>query len=313
LSISNIAVIIIAKNESKSIESCLVSIFNQSVKPLEVIVVDGRSTDDTVEKARKFPVKILIESGNTSPSNARNLGVHNANSDIVLVMGADAELDQDCIKNAIKYFEDPNVIVVIPTLQIRIHNRLEEIQRDWFWGTRSRIRTPRGTGSSIQFVRKEVYLKVKFDTKIGFGDDSDFRRRMKKMYEGRPEKIIKVADSKILVDLPHSISEMAEQYMWYGRTSLRYYLRYHTWDAILRLGSMLMPSIFFFSFIVTLAIPKFIYITIMLFALVIIRNLTICIRSGKSNFIEFMLFDLLRSFLYVVGVFQSIFVKRIGR
>ena len=51
-----ISVIIPVKNEENKIERCLEAVFNQTIKPFEVIVVDGHSTDKTVENARKFPV-----------------------------------------------------------------------------------------------------------------------------------------------------------------------------------------------------------------------------------------------------------------
>ena len=50
-----ISVIIPVKNEEAKIEQCLEAVFNQTIKPYEVIVVDGHSTDRTVENAKKFP------------------------------------------------------------------------------------------------------------------------------------------------------------------------------------------------------------------------------------------------------------------
>jgi len=312
LSESNVSVIIITKNESSVIENCLTSIFNQSVKPLEVVVVDGRSTDDTVEKARRFPVKILEETGQTSPSNARNLGVQHANGEIVLILDADTELFHDCIRNALKYFDDPNVIVVIPSLEISIHTHLEEIQQKWLYGTRSRFRSGIGTGYSIQFIRKDVYIRVKFDSSIGYGDDGDFRRRLVKLY-GESQRIIKAQDSKISVNLPHSFSEMASQYLWYGRTSLKYYIKYQYIAAFIRLGSLLMPPLLFISGILTFFLPSVIYLSILILILLIARNIIVCIRSRSTYFFEFVFFDFMRSFFYFLGLLQGFFFKKTGR
>lgn len=44
-----ITVIIPVKNEEEKIEQCLEAVFNQTIKPFEVIVVDGHSGDQTVE------------------------------------------------------------------------------------------------------------------------------------------------------------------------------------------------------------------------------------------------------------------------
>ena len=49
-----ISVIIPVRNEAEKIKQCLQAVFNQALKPFEVIVVDGHSIDGTVENARKF-------------------------------------------------------------------------------------------------------------------------------------------------------------------------------------------------------------------------------------------------------------------
>lgn len=57
-----ISLIIPVKNEEDKIERCLEAMFNQTIKPYEVIVVDGHSTDNTMENAKKFPVKTFHKS-----------------------------------------------------------------------------------------------------------------------------------------------------------------------------------------------------------------------------------------------------------
>ncbi len=56
-----VSVIIPVRNGAAKIERCLEAIQFQSLKPSEVILVDGHSDDGTVEKAGKFPVRILYE------------------------------------------------------------------------------------------------------------------------------------------------------------------------------------------------------------------------------------------------------------
>ena len=51
--------IIAAHNEEKYIERALKSVFNQTLKPFEVIVVLDRCTDRTGEIARRYPVTIV--------------------------------------------------------------------------------------------------------------------------------------------------------------------------------------------------------------------------------------------------------------
>jgi hypothetical protein len=227
-------------------------------------------------------------------------------------MGADTEMEKDCISNALGRFENPNTIVVIPTLEIKVHSRLEKIQRNWFWGTRSRLRTPYGTGSSIQFIRRSAYLKVKFDTTFGFGDDSDFRRRLLKVYT-ESDAIMRADDSKIYVDLPHTLSEMSSQYMWYGRTSRRYYARYHSWGAMVRLASLLVPFAVLITAVMAIFLPYVFYVFLFFIGLLIARSVVVCIRSRSPYFFEFVFFEFARSILFLAGVTQGLFAKKTGR
>jgi glycosyltransferase involved in cell wall biosynthesis len=88
-----ISVIVSARNEADKIEQCLEAIFAQSLKPYEVILVDGNSQDGTVDRARKFPVKIFYQDYN-SKAGACQVGVNNAEGDYV------AFTDADCIPDA---------------------------------------------------------------------------------------------------------------------------------------------------------------------------------------------------------------------
>ena len=84
-----ISVIIPVKNEEKKIEQCLEAVFNQTIKPYEVIVMDGHSTDRMVEKARKFSVNISYGDCHTM-AGACQTGVENADGYYV------AFTDVDC-------------------------------------------------------------------------------------------------------------------------------------------------------------------------------------------------------------------------
>ena len=49
-----ISVVITTYNSEKTIEKCLLSIYQQTHPPYEIIVVDGKSTDSTTEIIRRF-------------------------------------------------------------------------------------------------------------------------------------------------------------------------------------------------------------------------------------------------------------------
>jgi glycosyltransferase involved in cell wall biosynthesis len=90
-----ISVIIPTYNEEKRIKVCLESILAQKYpkEKLEILLVDGLSTDKTVEITKNYPVKIIINKKRVIPE-ACNLGVKNARGTLLVFMGADSELPQ---------------------------------------------------------------------------------------------------------------------------------------------------------------------------------------------------------------------------
>ena len=62
-----VSIIIRTHNEERWIGSCLNSVFSQDFKDFEVIVVDDNSQDRTVDKAKKFQIKLVHYTGKFIP------------------------------------------------------------------------------------------------------------------------------------------------------------------------------------------------------------------------------------------------------
>jgi cellulose synthase/poly-beta-1,6-N-acetylglucosamine synthase-like glycosyltransferase len=77
-------------------------------RKLEVILVDGDSTDRTREIIQRYPVKLIIEK-RRGLNVARNTGVENSNGEIILFTDADCVAPRDWVKKTVKNFEDPQV------------------------------------------------------------------------------------------------------------------------------------------------------------------------------------------------------------
>jgi len=102
----NISVVITVKNEEGSILQLLNSLENQSLKPYEVITVDGGSKDRTVEIIRSFiasrgSFKLILASG-ANRSKGRNIGISAASSEIIACTDAGVALDRFWLENLVK-------------------------------------------------------------------------------------------------------------------------------------------------------------------------------------------------------------------
>lgn len=92
----SISVIIPCFNSETTIETTIYSVFNQTLKPVEIICVDDGSSDSTVLILKKLkevsPIEIsflIIQQENSGPSRARNKAVIRSNCEYVAFLDSD--------------------------------------------------------------------------------------------------------------------------------------------------------------------------------------------------------------------------------
>ncbi|MEM6614002.1 MAG: glycosyltransferase family 2 protein [Cyanobacteria bacterium P01_C01_bin.72] len=87
-----VSVIVPTYNSEKYIAKALKSVFRQSYRNLEVILIDDASTDSTVKIARSFHeprLKIIINEQNRGVSYGRNLGIDQARGKWIALLDSD--------------------------------------------------------------------------------------------------------------------------------------------------------------------------------------------------------------------------------
>ena len=88
----SVSVVIPAFNAGESIGRALDSVFAQTLKPNEVIVVDDGSSDDTRDETKRYGRKVkYIHQENGGPSKARNTGIEAAKATWIAFLDADDE------------------------------------------------------------------------------------------------------------------------------------------------------------------------------------------------------------------------------
>jgi glycosyltransferase involved in cell wall biosynthesis len=110
-----VSVILLTKNSASTVQKSIESIFKQTRQPDEVVVVDGNSSDGTLDVVKKYPVKLVSEPG-LGFGYARNLGVKNASGDIVFFIDSDCYAEPDWINNALPDFDLESEIVGVTGL-----------------------------------------------------------------------------------------------------------------------------------------------------------------------------------------------------
>lgn len=91
------------------LDEAIQSVLNQSVKAHEIICVSDGVIDNSVEIARKYPVKI-IEKENGGLASARNAGIKVATGTHMMSFDSDDIMRPDCIKEHLKLMGDNTIV-----------------------------------------------------------------------------------------------------------------------------------------------------------------------------------------------------------
>ncbi len=106
-----ISVIIRSKNEEKYLGKVLDSLFRQSFSNFEILLVDDRSTDRTLEIAREYGCRIIqIPEGKFSHPYSCNLGAENARGEfLVFLNGHSIPCSTTFLEGGLRNFSNPKI------------------------------------------------------------------------------------------------------------------------------------------------------------------------------------------------------------
>ena len=92
-----VSIVIVNFNGRELLEPCLGSVYAQAYHPIEVIVVDNGSTDDSVAYIRRaFPeVRIVENSENLGFAGGNNRGVERAHGEYVALLNNDTVVERE--------------------------------------------------------------------------------------------------------------------------------------------------------------------------------------------------------------------------
>src|SRR3990170_376476 len=195
-----ISVCITVLNEEGSVGELLDSLLAQTTKPDEIVIVDGGSTDKTVEIIRHFQkkdnrVKLLVEKGSTA--NGRNMATELAKYPIIASTDAGCVAKRDWLEKLTEPFKFENVGLVAGFYEMQAKNHMQEAM-NVFHGITPQMYDPTTFLPSARSVafRKSVWERVggyseKFEKA---GEDTDFFYKIVK----QGVKIVRVKEARVV-------------------------------------------------------------------------------------------------------------------
>ena len=101
-----VSIIVALYNKEKNIEKCLKSLINQSLKEIEIIVVDDCSTDNSLNICTSFDDKRIITISNKKNMGigyTRNLGIKKAQGEYIAFVDADDYVEKEMYERYYNY------------------------------------------------------------------------------------------------------------------------------------------------------------------------------------------------------------------
>ncbi len=171
-------VVVPAFNGSRFLCSCLKSVFSQDYEPIEVIVVDGGSTDETSDIARSFSEVRYIVQKDQGPASARNVGVELAHGEFIAFIDTDDLWRSDKLAKQMGYLESHTEAMCCVS---RMHAFLEpDVEWPAFLNRDHYAQDPAAYVPRALVARSELFKLIGcFDADLKTGEDTDWFFRAK--------------------------------------------------------------------------------------------------------------------------------------
>ncbi len=193
------SVVIPTYNRGEMILNTLETVFNQSYRQFEIIVVDDCSTDNTEAILKSFVEKGVIRyirlARNSERSVARNTGMQNAKGDFVTLLDSDDFMYPDCLKDAAEFAGNHPEFKVFQNKYELVNQKRELVYAYPFPSLDNQYKAL-CSGNFMAcvggFLHREVYQKIQFDANpalIGSEDYEIWFRVLAKYKVGRVDKV----------------------------------------------------------------------------------------------------------------------------
>lgn len=227
---STVSFIIPCLNEENCISGCLDSVLAQDYpkEKIDVLLVDGMSTDGTREIIKKYTEKYpfikLLNNPKGRTSEAFNIGIKSAQGDYLIILGCHSRLDKDFTSKSVeglnKYHVDcvGGVIITFPTGKTLVAQSIALALSHPFGVGNAYFRIGSKKPRYVETVpfgcyKKEVFRRIGFfDEDVIVGQDCEFNFRLIK----NGGRLLLVPEIISYYYARDTLSKLWRQYFRYG-------------------------------------------------------------------------------------------------
>jgi glycosyltransferase len=174
-----VSIITVVRNRVNVIAQAITSIQDQDYPNIEHVIIDGASTDGTLDLIRKMinARTVFISEPDGGIYDALNKGIVNSSGDVVGILHSDDYFsDELVISQVAELFEDPKVDIVYGDLDYVSNTNSGKIVRHWVAGDFSKTKLSWGwmPPHPAVFIRRSfVELHGAYDTSYRISGDYD--------------------------------------------------------------------------------------------------------------------------------------------
>lgn len=168
---SLLSIIIPTYNSGSTLDACLRSIKEQTYKNIEVIIVDRFSTDDTMDIAKKYGIKIIEDI--SIRSKARNIGVEISKGSFILSVDSDMKLTDRVVEECIeKSYEFDSIIISEMSFGTSFWANCKALEKKCYAGD--------DDIEAARFFSRDMFDSINgYDSSLEFGEDWDIHQRIR--------------------------------------------------------------------------------------------------------------------------------------
>ena len=127
-----ISIITVCYNSEETISDTIQSVLSQDYKDVEYIIVDGKSTDRTLEIIQSIKSRIkLISEKDRGIYDAMNKGINIASGDVIGILNADDVYKNSQVLTAVMDAFKANVSIVYGDIEYVKYDDLSKVVRKW--------------------------------------------------------------------------------------------------------------------------------------------------------------------------------------
>ena len=238
-------IVTVTFNAEKTIKRTIESVLNQSYLPYEYLIIDGRSTDETVEIAREYETQFKLNGikysvtskQDTGIYNAMNRGIAAATGDFISFLNAGDWYQNDALYHVNNFYQEESFDLTYGGLNYinpngSITTKLSK--KDSF------LVTSRHWNHPSMFLRRTIYQKYNFDESYPTYADFELYLKIRKKQEIKirviPEIITNFVADGVSTDvrIKKVLSRSKEKYMAYKNNgyAIFYWVESYGWEFV---------------------------------------------------------------------------------